>query len=58
MIERLMTEVKCPKQAERGADEPPRPSMVWHLDPVTGKPTARWVFGKREGTADQQLVAA
>jgi hypothetical protein len=59
MIERLTTEVKrYPEQADRYAAEQPRPCMAWYLDPTTGKPAARWVFGENEAIADQQLSTA
>lgn len=59
MIERLTTKVKrYAEQAGRRAAEQRRPSMVWYLDPITGKPAARWVFGVTEAAADKQLAAA
>jgi hypothetical protein len=59
MIERLTTEVKrYAEHADRRSAEQRRPSMVWHLDPMTGKPAARWVFDHTEGAADQQLSTA
>jgi hypothetical protein len=56
MIERLTTEAK--EQADRCAAEQPRPCMTWYLDPITGKPAARWVFKQTEAPADQLPTAA
>jgi hypothetical protein len=59
MIERLTTEVKrYPEQADRLAAKQPRPCMAWYLDPMTGKPVVRWVFGETEAAADRQLPTA
>ena len=44
MIERLADEwERHPEEADRGAAERPRLFMAWYLDPITGKPAARWV---------------
>jgi hypothetical protein len=59
MIERLTTEVKrYPGQTDRGPAEQARPSIVWYLDPMTGKPVARWVVEKTEATASRWLPSA
>ena len=59
MIERLTTEVRrYPEQANRCAAKQRLPSMVWYLDPMTGKPAARWVVEQTNATADEQLSAA
>jgi hypothetical protein len=59
MIERLTTQVeRYPEQADRCAAEQRHASMVWFLDPMTGKPAAHWVFGVTEATADEQLSTA
>jgi hypothetical protein len=60
MIERLTTEAKRNAgQADRSAAaQSQRPSMIWYLDPVTGKPAARWVFGTTEVTESHWLPSA
>jgi hypothetical protein len=35
-----------------------RLSLVWYLDPITGKPAAYWVVDAPETTASQELAAA
>jgi len=59
MNEHLTTEVRrYPEQANRCAAKQRCPSMVWYLDPMTGRPTARWVVEQTNATADEQLSAA
>jgi hypothetical protein len=58
MIENLPTNAeRYAEQADRAAPEQSRLSMAWHLDPVTGKPAARWVSAV-EATVAQPLAKA
>lgn len=56
MIERLMT--NAAPQAEPIAPEPPRLSLLWYLDPITGKPAPRWVSKVTGASAAEQLAKA
>jgi hypothetical protein len=56
MIERLMT--KAAEQVDHPATQQPRLSMAWYLDPMTGKPTARWVTEVADGAAARKLPKA
>jgi len=55
MIENLPTKAeRSAQQANRAAPEQSRLSMVWYLDPTTGRPAARWV-SEVEATVTQRL---
>jgi hypothetical protein len=59
MIERLTTEVKRSAEQANCCDaEQLRLSMVWYLNPMTGRLAARWVFAVTEATVVKQLSAA
>ena len=59
MIERLTIEGQCyAEQADSSAAEQPRLSLAWYLDPITGKPAARWVLKEQEVLPAQELATA
>lgn len=58
MIERLKIERQSgAKQAALHVAEQLRLSLAWHLDPITGKPVARWVLRRPEVSSMQELRA-
>ena len=58
MIERLKIERQgYANQASPSVAERPRLWLAWHLDPITGKPVARWVLRRPEVSSMQELRA-
>jgi hypothetical protein len=59
MIEHLRVEWKNPvEQADCAAGERSRLLLSWRLDPVTGKPTSRWVREAPQAGASGELATA
>lgn len=52
-----MVLVAAAAQAARAADRRPALRLAWSLDPMTGKPVARWVIEDAE-TAGLALASA
>jgi hypothetical protein len=59
MIERLRIETeRYTEETSQSVAKPPRLSLAWYLDPITGKPVAHWVVGSPEQINAQKLGAA
>jgi len=59
MIKRLT--IKAEHHAQKvddGVAERPRLSMAWYLDPITGKPVARWVREALEVSIAEEWATA